>query len=93
MSRKKALKMMELARKRGITSEECRWSLDKKYLESRSDADVIAVAFNGYCFIMERSTMNCITMYRLPKRFGKKKTFYKTTTKCSQKNMYETAYC
>ena len=27
MNRKKALKMMELARKRGITSDECKWSL------------------------------------------------------------------
>lgn len=93
MNRKKALKMMELARERGITSDECKWSLDKKFLESRSDADTIAVAFNGYCFIMERGTMNCITMYRLPKHFGKKKTFYKTNAKCSQKNTYEAVYC
>lgn len=93
MNRKKALKMMELARKRGITSDECKWSLDKKFLGSRSDANTIAVAFNGYCFIMERATMNCITMYRLPKHFGKKKTFYKTTAKCSQRNEYEAVYC
>lgn len=92
-NRKKALKMMELARKRGITSEECTWSLDRKFLDSRTDEDTIAVAYNGYCFIMERETMNCITMYKLPKHFGKKKTFYKATSKCKQVNRFEEAYC
>lgn len=92
MNRKKALKMMEMAKKRGITSEECTWSLDKKFLECRSDADTVAVAYNGYCFIMERGTMNCITMYKLPKHFGKKKTFYSVSGKCRQDNCYETTY-
>ena len=77
LNKKKALRMMELAKTRGITSEECSWSKDRKFLENRSNEDSIAVAYNGYCFILDRPTMNCITMFKLPRCFGKKKTYYK----------------
>ena len=40
------------------------------------DERIEALAYNGFCFIMERDTKKCITMFKLPKRFGKKKTFY-----------------
>ena len=36
-----------------------------------------AIAYNGFCFIFDRETNTCITMYGLPPYFGKKKTFYK----------------
>ncbi|MCR5799217.1 MAG: hypothetical protein K6G69_04000 [Lachnospiraceae bacterium] len=73
LNEKRAIKMMSLARKRGITSENCTWSIDRKFLESRSNQDQVAVAYNGYCYILDRLTMNCLTLYRLPKHFGKKK--------------------
>ena len=76
LNKKRATKMMELAKHRGITSEGCRWSDDRKFLESRTNDEAIAMAFNGYCFIFERMTMNCITLFALPRCFGKKKTYY-----------------
>lgn len=65
--------MMDLARTRGIRSEECRWSVDRSYLESKANEGTEALAYNGYCFILEKETMNCITLFPLPKDFGKKK--------------------
>lgn len=93
LNKKKALKMMELAKKRGVTSKECTWSIDKNYLEFRTNDECVAVAYNGYCFILERNTMNCVTMYSLPKYFGKKKTFYKSGRSEKSIGTYETACC
>ncbi|MBQ8947740.1 MAG: hypothetical protein IJ058_13170 [Lachnospiraceae bacterium] len=76
LSRKKAEKMMNLARERGIGFEDCRWSLDRTFLLNRTNDVAVALAFNGYCFIFRRGTAECITMYQLPNHFGKKKTFY-----------------
>ena len=76
LNHRKAQKMMDLARERGIGSEDCRWSVDRRFLESRTNDVARAIAYNGYCFIFDRTTMNCITMYLLPKSFGKKKTYY-----------------
>lgn len=76
LSRKKAEKMMSLARERGIGFEDCRWSLDRMFLLNRTNDMAVALAYNGYCFIFRRNTADCITMYPLPKHFGKKKTFY-----------------
>ena len=81
LNKKRALKMIELARVRGIESKDCTWSLDRTFLEKRSSEETVAIAYNGYCFIFDRMTMNCITMYLLPRSFGKKKTFYKTYPK------------
>lgn len=76
LSSHKAKRFIELARQRGIRSTDCRWSLDRKYLEEKSNERIEALAYNGFCFIMERDTKKCITIFKLPKRFGKKKTFY-----------------
>lgn len=73
---KNAKRIINLARQRGIRSEECRWSADRRYLEAKESDTVEAIAYNGYCFILEKETKNCITVYALPKYFGKKKTIY-----------------
>lgn len=78
LNRKRAEKMIQLARVRGIGSEDCSWSLDKRFLRMRSDDKTKAIAYNGYCFIFDRETLQCVTLYSLPKRFGRKKTFYYT---------------
>lgn len=88
LNRKKALKLMELAKKRGITCSDCTWSIDRNFLECRTNDKCIAIAYNGYCFVMDRDTMNCITMYPLPKYFGKKKTFYRDNNSRRQMCMY-----
>ena len=76
LNRKRAQKMMDLARHRSLRGEDCKWSLDRKFLEEKSSEKTEAVAYNGYCFILDRDTMHCITVIPLPKCFGKKKTFY-----------------
>lgn len=48
LNEKRARKMMDLARQRGIRSEDCHWAVDKIYLQSRSDQDVEAIAYNGF---------------------------------------------
>ena len=76
LPRKRAERMIELARTRGMEYTDCSWSIDKHFLERKSDEETKAVAYNGYCFILNRETLACITMFALPKHFGKKKTFY-----------------
>lgn len=76
LNRKRAEKMIERARFRGIGYEDCTWSLDKKFLLRKTDDETKALAYNGYCFIFDRESLQCITMFPLPKHFGKKKTFY-----------------
>ena len=90
LNKKKAEKMIELARERGIGYEECKWSLDRNFLISRTTDTTVAIAYNGYCFIFDRETCNCITMYLLPKSFGKKKTFYQSGKR--KANRYELMY-
>lgn len=81
LNKKKAGRMMEVAKTRGVKSENCKWSVDKKFLENRTNNEVVAIAYNGFCFIYLKENMKCITMYRLPKNFGQKKTQYKSHTK------------
>ena len=81
LSKKKAAKMMELAKERGKGYEDCRWSVDRAYLVGRTNNVAVALAYNGYCFIFDRETCRCITMYPLPKSFGKKKTYYAPQSK------------
>lgn len=77
LSRKKASRMMELARTRGITYEECGWSMDKQYLQNHTTVDAVAVAYNGFCFILKRENGKCITMFELPRWFGHKKRMFR----------------
>lgn len=90
LNRKRAIKLMDLARERGITSDQCRWSADRQFLERRTTEKKVALAFNGYCFIMERASMNCITIQKLPKYFGRKKTYYRERR--SESRQYELSY-
>ena len=89
LNAKKAKRLMDLARIRGIQSNDCRWSVDRRMLESKTDEDVIAMAYNGYCFIFDKQTMSCITLYALPKDFGKKKTYYQKYKSKSEKYTLE----
>ena len=91
LSRKKAEKMMSLARERGIGFEDCKWSLDRTYLIQKSDAGKKALAYNGFCFIFDVDTYECITMFPLPKCFGKKKTFYSESRR-KQSARYDIMY-
>ena len=57
----------------GKTSETVKGSDERKYLSEKSSEDIIALAYNGFCFIVRREDQLCITMYALPNWFGKKK--------------------
>lgn len=92
LNRKKAEKMMQLARERGIGFEDCRWSIDRNFLLMRTNESCKAIAYNGYCFIFDMETCNCITMYPLPRSFGRKKTFYNNTGNKRNIYRYELAY-
>lgn len=93
ISEKRAIRMFDLARRRGIRSIDCKWSVDRRFLEIKSSEEVEAIAFNGYCFILDRMTMNCITMFPLPKDFGKKKTYYQNNKELKHKgNLWDKEY-
>lgn len=75
MNRKRAGRQVELAFERGLRSSDCSYSIDRKFLEHKSDRKkgVEAVAFNGVCYILDSINGRCITLFPLPNGFGKKK--------------------
>ncbi len=74
MNRKRTERMADLAKERGITFLECKRAADRKYLQHRTKGNTVAIAYNGCCFIMDKKDSECVTMYKLPKWFGKRKT-------------------
>lgn len=73
MNEKSAIKEIERALERGKTAEEFT-SWERNYLSKEAKGDCRAMAYNGYCYIF-KSDDTCLTMYRLPVWFGKKKHF------------------
>ena len=49
-------------------------SWERNYLENEAHDDCFAVAYAGYCYIVNADGF-CVTMYALPSWFGKKKRF------------------
>ena len=76
LNRKSAEQFIGLARARGIGYEECTRFMDKRYLMDRTTDNKKAVAYNGFGFIFNSETLECITIFNLPKDFGKKKTYH-----------------
>ncbi len=72
INRKRAQRMTDLARERGITYEQCNRAADRDYLQRRTKGNTLAIAYNGCCFIIDRDNSQCITIYKLPKWFKKK---------------------
>lgn len=66
------LRRVDLAFTRGKRAEDLNRSLDRKYLANRSTEDREAVAFNGVCYIFDRETALCVTVFPLPHAFGRK---------------------
>ena len=73
LNERRAYKMIDLALTRGKTAASFS-SWERDYLENTAQADRVAVAFNNYCYIFSDAG-RCLTMYPLPKWFGKKKHF------------------
>lgn len=72
LGRSAATRMIESAMKSGKGAETFP-AKERKYLESKSNSTAKAVVFDGYIFIIGTNG-NCITMYKAPYWFGKKKT-------------------
>ncbi len=73
MNRKTAKRQMKLASERGKCSQDFA-SKERDYLEKVAFGNCVAIAYNNYCYIMD-SQGNCVTLYALPKWFGKKKRY------------------
>ena len=74
MNEKEAMRFISLAIERGKSSREFH-SDERSYLESKAHEDGCrAVVYNGYVFILGKHD-RCVTMYKLPTWFGKKKNY------------------
>ena len=70
---KRANKMIALALERGKTADDFT-SWEREYLKGESKGDSIAIAYNNFCYIVNKNGF-CVTLYPLPAWFGKKKQF------------------
>lgn len=89
---KNADRLLQLALERGITAETATSETMKKYLTRRTDDEVFATIYNGFCFIVDRSTNLCITTYSLPADLKHEKRIYCNGRKISStrtKNYYK----
>lgn len=73
LNEKRAEKMVALAIERGKTADSFT-SWERSYLKGEENDNCIAIAFAGYCYLINYQC-ECITMYPLPSWFGKKKHF------------------
>ena len=93
INERKAEKMITLALERGKTYEDFT-SWERNYLQNEAYGDCKAIAFNGYCYIVNADGF-CVTLYKLPSWFGKKKHYdgkdrirdYKKY--CKSNNLYQ----
>ena len=63
---------VDLAFTRGKRAEDLHRSIDRRYLVNKSGENREAVAFDGACYIFDRETALCVTVYPLPHAFGRK---------------------
>lgn len=73
---KRATKLLSNAIDRGITEKQCKYSSDRCFLENRNSDNCKAIAYNGWCFIIDKNSNRCMTIVPLPKDFGRKKRYY-----------------
>ena len=68
-----AARSIDLAYERGRSAGDLA-SWERNFLLSKSQGNCSAVAYNNYCYIMS-DTGVCVTVYELPRWFGRKKHF------------------
>lgn len=71
INEKKANRVITNAVEKGKRVEDLS-SWERNYIGHEAKGDVNAIAFNGYCYIVNEDGF-CVTMYKLPKWFDKKK--------------------
>lgn len=70
---RKAEKRISDAVSRGADAENFS-ARERKYLLDKADRGCTAKVYDGYCYIVGENDV-CVTLYRLPSWFGKKKHF------------------
>jgi len=71
---KRSARFVSNALKRGMTADSFA-SVERDYLNSYGFVNGCrAIAYNDFCFVVSEDN-NCITMFALPKWFGKKRVF------------------
>lgn len=73
-NRKYAASVIENGIQRGRAACSFRPGAEKEWLECRSQRGFEALAYNGLCIIVSPEG-NCVTVYELPRWFGKKVRF------------------
>ncbi len=73
VNERKAKKRISDAIKRGLRAEAFS-SWERSFLTKEAHGDCTALAYNGYCYIVNDDNI-CVTLYPLPAWFGKKKHF------------------
>ena len=71
---KNAAKEIQRATERGKPAEAFT-SWERDFLKNHSREKKRAVAYNGFCYVIDEETGFCITVFRLPPWFGRKKSF------------------
>lgn len=66
-------KRISLAIQRGKYPDKCT-SWERSYLSKEAYGNCTAIAYNGFCFIINESGQ-CVTVHELPKWFGQRKHF------------------
>lgn len=72
-SKAKAMRKIQKALERG-SGAECFQSWERKYMEEKKKGNCSPIAYDQYCYIVSEDGI-CVTVFSLPKYFGKRKHF------------------
>lgn len=73
---KEAEHLASVVMERGDTFKDCSYRIDREFLQGRTKGRQVAYAYNGFCYIVDTKKQMVITVYQLPKSFGKRKKEY-----------------
>ena len=80
-----AEKNVNLAIQRGKRAEDLT-SWERSFLSKEANSECTAIAYNNFCYIFNADGI-CVTIYRLPAWFGKKKHFNGKTLRGRGRNV------
>lgn len=92
LNERRARKVLQAAVERGITSENCKCSSDRRFLANRTTDNSKAIAYNGWCYILSEDMERCITVLPLPRDFGRKKRHYEIRKMSDPRYLRREAY-
>lgn len=90
-SHKKAMRQAKLAIERGKRSNDFHTTMERDYLQRKEGEGIYSVAYNQFCYIISEENV-IITVFPLPKWFGKKKIF-DGKTRIRNCKKYSKCYC